>query len=536
MPYHLSKDGLCVEDQTGKTVPGGCHPTHKKALEHLAALQINVVDAGKEMPMKTCPECGAKVKSDAKKCPECGAAMTMMQQSGKELKASDYLVVEDNGATHLPIAKVSGTPDRGLAGAAWAALFSAGGFRGQPYSGPNKAEAQRKLKALYTRMNWPMPSEKAFLATTKELFKGLKAVEAGDAKYLVLWTTNSFLDREGEVFSQKALEDYVARRDQSGLQDRVWFWHVKGTDFATVVWQDVVGKFLVEVAQVDATEYGHKMFEAIQHPEMYSELLPEGWGTSHGYLYRSTDKRDGVYSFFEKYESTVLPYHRASNAYAGLKEAITMGAMTAEKRAALVKLLGSEEKVKELLAKPEQATALLDQLGISSKELADEPEVEGKPEAAAEPEAEVEAEAEAEPEVTAADGQAYELELDEALVKEIAAQVDVQAKVKEVMDGAKADWIKDISVAVATALMPAVKEMLDKSVGTKEQSAEQTFSQIVGGRLRLKPYSPTNDPANVLPKAALKQLTEDAGQGDKEVDVNDVVARVANAMLMGKIA
>jgi hypothetical protein len=46
MPYRL--EGNCVvNSDTGKTVPGGCHPNRKKALAHLQALYANVSDASK---------------------------------------------------------------------------------------------------------------------------------------------------------------------------------------------------------------------------------------------------------------------------------------------------------------------------------------------------------------------------------------------------------------------------------------------------------------------------------------------------------
>lgn len=83
--------------------------------------------------------------------------------AGHNLKSSDFLVVEDPEKTttwHLPV-KVNGKADRKLAAAAWAALFSAGGHRGKQYAGPNKAEAKRKLKALYKAEGWEQPTSEA---------------------------------------------------------------------------------------------------------------------------------------------------------------------------------------------------------------------------------------------------------------------------------------------------------------------------------------------------------------------------------------
>lgn len=65
-----------------------------------------------------------------------------------------FLVKEADGTTHLPTTK-NGSIDRGLCGAAWAALHA--GFRGQTYDGPNKAEALAKLKKIYAAQGWPLP-------------------------------------------------------------------------------------------------------------------------------------------------------------------------------------------------------------------------------------------------------------------------------------------------------------------------------------------------------------------------------------------
>jgi len=47
MPYTIRKQGnrYCVVKSTGSSVPGGCHPTMKKAQAHLGALESNVGDA-----------------------------------------------------------------------------------------------------------------------------------------------------------------------------------------------------------------------------------------------------------------------------------------------------------------------------------------------------------------------------------------------------------------------------------------------------------------------------------------------------------
>lgn len=67
-------------------------------------------------------------------------------------------MVEDPEAPstwHLRVRNAAGEVDHRLMGAAWAALH--GGYRGNRYEGPGKAEALRKLQALYEREGLDVP-------------------------------------------------------------------------------------------------------------------------------------------------------------------------------------------------------------------------------------------------------------------------------------------------------------------------------------------------------------------------------------------
>jgi hypothetical protein len=88
-------------------------------------------------------------------------AMTKSEAWGDE-PSSSYLIVGDPKhptSWHLPVKK-HGKVDRGLMGAAHAALVSEGGHRGNSYEGPGKAKAIAKLKSLYKSqgMDWETKS------------------------------------------------------------------------------------------------------------------------------------------------------------------------------------------------------------------------------------------------------------------------------------------------------------------------------------------------------------------------------------------
>lgn len=82
------------------------------------------------------------------------ATLLALNVSSKEM--SRYLVSGAEG-NHLPVRDEDGTVNHRLMGAAWAALH--GGYRGNKYEGEDKAEAIRKLTALYHSEKIPTPSE-----------------------------------------------------------------------------------------------------------------------------------------------------------------------------------------------------------------------------------------------------------------------------------------------------------------------------------------------------------------------------------------
>jgi len=89
--------------------------------------------------------------------------IVMKKENDGEHPVSHYLVVEDPQSPstwHLRIKNKSGEYDRGLCGSAWAALHS--NFRGQGYSGPNKAKAISRLTSIYKSQNWPIPSKSTY--------------------------------------------------------------------------------------------------------------------------------------------------------------------------------------------------------------------------------------------------------------------------------------------------------------------------------------------------------------------------------------
>ena len=124
--YKLNPDGEPTGDALGE------HETEDEANAQVRALYANEQEAGK-----------GEAGGDEQK------AVTKREGDGDH-PAGHFLVVEDPEKPttwHLRVRGPDGKLDHGLMGAAWAALH--GGYRGNKYEGPGKAEALRKLRALY---------------------------------------------------------------------------------------------------------------------------------------------------------------------------------------------------------------------------------------------------------------------------------------------------------------------------------------------------------------------------------------------------
>jgi len=119
---------------------------------------------------------------------------------GKSYPASDFLVVEDSESPstwHLQVRR-NGKPDHGLMGAAWAALH--GGYRGNKYSGPGKADALSKLTALYKAEDMETPKSEVAMGESYD----------GEAMPFVPYAVISFADLQAVQQASEAAEQMRA--------------------------------------------------------------------------------------------------------------------------------------------------------------------------------------------------------------------------------------------------------------------------------------------------------------------------------------
>ncbi len=244
---------------------------------------------------------------------------------------------------------------------------------GRRLMGRMKEEVKAAIETLLKFIKWadyedtgqaPVEGKEGKTVDMHDHAHGFKVYQdkAGQWRWLA-WTTNAFVDRDGEIFQTKALEEEVARTDEEWPEGdrRLLFWHIPGSDFGTCDWRGVVGRILVESGTFDGTPRGQKALGYLQaHPD-------EDMRVSHGYVYRSEDRKDGVYEWLQIKERSMLPGAVAANPWTQFSAKEVTMPLTKEKRTKLEELFGPEEAA-AIEKAAEQRTKELEQQGIAFKE------------------------------------------------------------------------------------------------------------------------------------------------------------------------
>ncbi len=189
-----------------------------------------------------------------------------------------------------------------------------------------------------------------------------------------MWSTNAFEDREGEIFSTKALEQYVLENEQKQHKGFFNFWHINeedgnfNTDFAEKQWQGVVGRFLVEAGPYLDNENGQAALKFFQEfSDGHPQVAPEGWGGSPEFRYLPEERAKKVYDWLFIVRTSTLPRAAAANIWTQAKQEGNIMALSEQQKEAAIALLG-QERVEALITEGEKRTTDLEQAGIASKE------------------------------------------------------------------------------------------------------------------------------------------------------------------------
>lgn len=193
---------------------------------------------------------------------------------------------------------------------------------------------------------------------------GIAIRQAADGtRYMFLITSNSYMDREREFITTKALKRYVERSwiasDVCKPDNVLLFWH-DGDPIGDIVWTDMQGPFLMEVAKERPTAFARQVWDYMAaHPA-------EHWGASHGFRFEEKRVHPGsetaTYDTIDKFETSVLPLRNAANPYT-FSGVIDMN----DRDALLDKILGKAGAAVGLRKGVQSLKAELDKQGVEHK-------------------------------------------------------------------------------------------------------------------------------------------------------------------------
>lgn len=194
-----------------------------------------------------------------------------------------------------------------------------------------------------------------------DVHQGFKVAEINGTPIWLAWWSNNIEDRAGEIFPERALDNFVNRVDSKQMPyPELWYRHLS-IPSGRAQWVGRVGHLMLAAGKFYDTEVGRKFYRHYK-----SSKIP--YTVSHGYLFGSKSKRDGAYHSFHTYEiSPMLPGEEANSITGfGVKE-ITM-AITDAKRKDLEGIVGAELAAKYLQF-GEEKSKQLEELGLKMKGL-----------------------------------------------------------------------------------------------------------------------------------------------------------------------
>jgi hypothetical protein len=209
-------------------------------------------------------------------------------------------------------------------------------------------EMEHKPKTLLQRAKealFPAKEDSAF-----NVFKGNDGKWYWIAKY-----TNAYQDKEGEIFTEKAHEEYIQRMDM-GLVDKpeLWVWHTKGTKHGKADTVFGVGRIMVAFGHFDDTPEAQK---AIKYYQKNADKIK----LSHGAIAPKWAIHDGLIESYNTFEISTLPNGAESNPYTSY-EVIKAMQPDPKKVDMVAQVLGKEAADKLITGTAEYSKSLDDML------------------------------------------------------------------------------------------------------------------------------------------------------------------------------
>lgn len=145
------------------------------------------------------------------------------------------------------------------------------------------------------------------LSVTAPPVNGFKAF--GENNWIA-WYTNNFEDREGEIISLKALQEFTDKANAGEHpMPELWFHHVEGTRHGVAKALFLIDHFAIAFGEFD-DPISNKFVSAMKSWYDKQKFIT----VSHGFEYKEGDKtKDGVYNSIRTHEISSLPAGREAN-------------------------------------------------------------------------------------------------------------------------------------------------------------------------------------------------------------------------------
>ena len=224
-----------------------------------------------------------------------------------------------------------------------------------------KGMVAKTIRVAATKLGIDMSPQKDFNAIQIEK-------DANGDWRAVMWTSNNFIDRDGDIISEDAHKEYVEwvnKEENKDCMPAFVTWHIPGTARENPVdYVDYFNGFLVTSAKLTDIE-AVGLLKATKKTNI---------GMSHGSFVLERDAKDPrVINKYRMYEVSDLPLDKAANPFTAIETVSKEVEM--DKKEYLAELLG-EEKAEAFLAKTGLKQKSLQDAEIESKEADTAPVVE----------------------------------------------------------------------------------------------------------------------------------------------------------------
>jgi len=230
--------------------------------------------------------------------------------------------------------------------------------------GMDQAEAMKKAESMcaeekpHKSLTAQVKDRLSNLLSRKEVLEN--GIKVDGNHFLITWS-NDFEDRDGEIFTRKAIDDYVDRTDAGPTpMPLIWVWHTgERTRVGEAEWVARQEHFLIAAGEFDDTP-------AAQKAKAYYAKNAKKTSVSHGFTYPQ-DQFDGKhYHAFNTFEISLLPRGVEANRYTTL-EGVKAMALTEQKKRYLEDVFG-KETAEQILSDLTERGKALEELGATFKD------------------------------------------------------------------------------------------------------------------------------------------------------------------------